>query len=80
MPMAPYTHIDFGSRIKVIREVGTALGTASASMPAQNAANSDIHCIKWINILNGLNGIPNFYSIDYTKFQSAINALAAKVP
>ena len=80
MPMAPYLHIDFGSRISVLRAVGTALGVAPTNIPAQNAANSDHHCIKWINLYNGLNGLPNFYSIDYGKFQSAINALVAKVP
>ncbi len=80
MPMAPFIHIDFKSRISVLRTVGAALSVPAASQPAQNASNSDHHCIKWINLYNGLNGLPNYYSLDYGRFQTAINALAAKVP
>ena len=79
MPMAPFQHIDFGSRVSALRAVGTALGAPATSIPSQSAANSSRTYLKFINLLNTTAGLPQLRGLDYSGFQPAINALAAKV-
>lgn len=80
MPMAPYTRVDFGNRIKVIRDVAVALTAPTFKIPAQGCANSDLHCLYWINALNASNSLGQLSNLDYTGFLRALNALVAKVP
>ena len=80
MPMAPFRHVDFGSRISALRVVATALGTPAASMPSQTASSDATHTWYWLAKLYGLNGLSNPYSLDYSSFTSALNKLVAKVP
>jgi hypothetical protein len=79
MPMAPFVHIDFGSRVSALRSVGTALVVGNANMPAQNAANSGPTHLYYINLMRVQQALPALPSLDYSGFQAAVNVLAARV-
>ena len=80
MPMAPYTRIDFGSRLSAIRNVAFALGVGNANIPSNLAANSQRTYLTWINKIRVAQALPPLPGLDYSGFVAAINVLAARVP
>jgi hypothetical protein len=80
MPMAPYTRLDFGSRIKAIREVAIALTQPTFNIPAQTASADMPACVYWINKICDSRSLPRFSNLDYTGFLQALNILVAQVP
>lgn len=80
MPMAPFTHIDFGYRLAALRAVGTALGVGNTNIPSQSATNSGRTYLKFINLMRVQQGLTALPGLDYGGFQAAVNVLAARVP
>lgn len=80
MPMAPFSRLDFGSRVSALRAVGTALAVGNANMPAQSAANSGRNYLKYINLMRVQQGLTRLPGLDYSGFVPALNVLAARVP
>jgi hypothetical protein len=79
MPMAPFLHVDFGSRVAALRAVGTALAVGNANMPDQSASNSSRANLKFINLMRVQQALPPLPDLDYSGFQAALNVLAARV-
>jgi hypothetical protein len=79
MPMAPFTDIDFNSRIGAIIQVGFALGVGNANVPSNQASGSHMSCLYYINKIRVFKGLQPLPGLDYTGFQGALNDLAALV-
>jgi hypothetical protein len=77
MAMAPYVYIDFGSRIKALRDVGLELGLPQSSIPDQSASNSQRTYLRWINIYRVAMSLTPLPTLDYSGFVPALNVLAA---
>jgi hypothetical protein len=80
MPMAPYTKIDFGSRVSALITVGTALSVGNANIPASTASNSQRTYLFWINKMRVAKALPPLPGLDYSGFTPALNVLVALVP
>jgi hypothetical protein len=78
--MAPYTRIDFGSRVSALRTVGAALGLSAAQIPDRTCANSQRTYLKWINAMRVAKSLQPLPGLDYSGFVPALNVLVALVP
>ena len=79
MPMAPFQHIDFGSRVASVRAVGIALNVGNANIPSQSCNNNGRTLLGFINKMRVQQGLTPLPSLDYGGFQAALNVLAARV-
>jgi hypothetical protein len=75
LPLRP--RIDFSSRMAAMRAVAEDLGLPANQVPDQSAANSPRVYLKFINFCNTALSLPLYTRMDYTRFVSAINAIAA---
>ena len=80
MPMAPYTHLDLGSRISAIRTVAIALTQPTYNIPSQSASYDLANAVYWINKMRDSRSLPDLPSLDHSGFVPALNVLVALVP
>jgi hypothetical protein len=77
MALALRPKIDFSSRLAALRAVGEDIGLPANQILDQSAANSSRTYLKYINYCRTALSLPLYTSMDYTKFNSALNEIAA---
>jgi hypothetical protein len=77
MALAVRPKIDFSSRLAALIAVCEDIGLPANQVPSQGAANSPRTYLRYINNCRTALSLPLYISLDYTKFNSAINEIAA---
>ena len=77
MALAIRPDIDFSSRVAALRAVAEDLGLPANQILDQSAANSPRVLLKFINYCRTALSLPLYTSMDYTKFNAAVNEISA---